>query len=138
MNYSLSIVLVLLIIPISITTVPAFGFGQNDTTCYERGDCDFFARPFDTMILPYTEVFGAFTFLLIWSVIIGILWLRLGNTMAVGIIGLTLAVVFNDPTKQLGIGFSEDAQLVGYLLLFLAIGIVLFQLFTVRTQYPTN
>lgn len=89
------------------------------------------------MILPYTEVFGIYTYLLLWSVIIGILWLRLGNTMAVGIIGVTLAILFQDPFNA-GVGFSDESQSIGYMLLILAIGIVVFQLFTVRTQFPTN
>lgn len=129
---ALTLLPILLIVPLEIQA-----FGPNNMTCYESGTCAFFEQPFDTMILPYTEVFGSFTYLIMWSVIIGILWLRLGNTMAVGVIGLTLAVLFQDPFDA-GIGFSDDAQTIGYLLLFLAIGIVVFQLITVRTQFPTN
>lgn len=126
-----------------LTLLPAFlpitsyGFGPNNATCYELGTCDFFESPFDTMILPYAEVFGSFTYIIMWSIIIGILWLRLGNTMAVGVIGLTLAVLFQDPFNA-GVGFSDDAQLMGYVLLGIAVAIVLFQLVTVRTQFPTN
>ncbi len=123
-----------IIIPIS---QDVSAFGPNNQTCYEIGNCAFFEQPFDTMILPYVEVFGSFTYLLLWSVIIGILWLRLGNTMVVGVIGVTLAVLFQDPFDQ-GVGFSDDSQQIGYLLLALAVGIVVFQLITVRTQFPTN
>jgi len=126
-----------LILPIIITPMEVLGFGPNNATCYELGTCNFFEEPFDTMILPYREVFGGFTYILLWSVIIGILWLRLGNTMVVGLLGLTLAVLFQDPFS-VGVGFSDDAQLIGYLLLGVAVAIVIFQLFTVRTQYPTN
>ena len=130
------LIAILTLLPV-LLPMSADGFGPNNQTCYEAGTCNFFEQPFDTMILPYTEVFGSFTYLLLWSVIIGILWLRLGNTMAVGVIGLTLAVLFQDPFDA-GVGFSDDSQLIGYILLALAVGIVVFQLITVRTQYPTN
>jgi hypothetical protein len=130
------LIALLTFLPIFIP-ISAEAFGPNNATCYELGTCEFFEQPFDTMILPYTEVFGSFTYLLLWSVIIGILWLRLGNTMAVGVIGVTLAVLFQDPFDS-GVGFSDDSQLIGYMLLALAVGIVIFQLITVRTQFPTN
>ena len=136
-NFKLFAFLTLLPILIPLTLPSVAGFGPNNQTCYEIGNCDFFEAPFDTMILPYTEVFGSFTYLLLWAVIIGILWLRIGNTMAVGVVGVTLAVLFQDPFNA-GVGFSDDAQTIGYLLLIIAIAIVVFQLFTVRTQFPTN
>lgn len=132
----LKLITIITLLPVFFPTI-SYQFGPNNQTCYEIGNCDFFDAPFDTMILPYTEVFGSFTYLFLWAVIIGILWLRLGNTMAVGVVGLTLAVLFQDPFEA-GVGFSDDAQTIGYLLLFVAVGVVLFQLFTVRTQYPTN
>ncbi len=96
------------------------------------------------MILPYQEVFGDFTFVIVWSIIIGILWLRLGNTMAVGIVGLALAALFQLPIDTNGDGepeltpFSDDAQIIGFALLIVAVAVVLFQITTVRTHYPSN
>ena len=129
----------------------SFGFGQDnpdtveiETTCYELGTCNFFEEPFNTLILPYSEVFGAFIFLLVWALIIGILWLRLGNTMVVGIIGLALAAMFNSPLDLDQDGqadltpFAGDAQLIGYVLLCVAITVVIYQILAVRTRYPSN
>lgn len=126
-----------MIIPILFPVQTGESFGISNSTCYELGTCDFFEEPFDTMLLPYQEVLGSFTYIILWAIIIGILWFRLGNTMAVGIVGVTLAVLFQDPFNT-GFGFSDDAQLYGYLLLFVAIGIVFFQIVVVRTQFPSN
>ena len=96
------------------------------------------------MILPYSEVFGAFIFVLIWALIVGILWLRLGNTMVVGMIGLALAALFQSPLDTNGDGvadltpFADDAQLIGYVLLGVAVAVVIYQILAVRTRYPSN
>jgi hypothetical protein len=138
----------LLVIPIIfILSIPpniAFGFGVESPECYELGTCDFFESPFNTMILPYATVFGAYIFVLIWALIIGILWLRLGNAMIVGMIGLAIAALFMSPLDTDGDGnsdftaFDGDAQLIGYVLLGIAITVVIYQILAVRTRYPSN
>ena len=133
--------LILLILPLlTITPTISFQFGPADPICYEIGTCDFFGSPFDTLILPYSVVFGSYIFILIWALIIGILWLRLGNTMVVGIIGLAVAALFQNPLAETPeeIPFSQDAQLIGYVLLGVAITVVIYQILAVRTRYPSN
>jgi hypothetical protein len=133
--------LILLILPLlTITPFLSYGFGIGSPSCYELGTCDFFSSPFNTLILPYSEVFGPFIFVLVWALIIGILWLRLGNTMVVGMIGLALAAVFQNPLAETAqdVPFAGDAQLIGYVLLGVAVTVVIYQILAVRTRYPSN
>lgn len=109
----------------------ASAFGPSDPECFELGTCDFFERPFDTMIVPYQATLGDFTLVAIWAIIIGILWLRVSNTMLVAMVGVALAAMFTQ-------GFSEEAQIIGYGMLAVAIGVALYQLFVVRLSFPTN
>lgn len=130
----LSTILLLLsfIIPVTV----AYGAGLGHEECYELGNCQFFDQPFNKMIIPYQTTLGGYTFVVIWGLIIGLLWLRMGNTMAVGIIGLVLAVLFNDPTTSTG--WQDNVFKTGWIMLIAAIGIVVYQLFTSRVHYPTN
>lgn len=109
----------------------AFAFGPTDPECFELGTCNFFERPFDAMIEPYNATLGDFSLVAIWAIILGVLWLRVSNTMLVAMIGIALAALFTQ-------GFSEDAQVIGYGLLAVAITVALYQLFVVRLSYPTN
>lgn len=99
--------------------------------CYELGTCDFFEEPLDTMLEPFLAVFGAFFYIIIWGLLIGILWLRVSNTMLVAIVGLVLAVLIQTQ-------FTTETQTVGYVLLALAITVALYQIFVIRTSFPTN
>lgn len=109
----------------------AFAFGPSDPECFELGTCNFFERPFDAMIEPYNATLGDFSLVAIWAIILGVLWLRVSNTMLVAMIGIALAALFTQ-------GFSEEAQIIGYGLLAVAITVALYQLFIVRLSYPTN
>lgn len=99
--------------------------------CYELGTCDFFGHPLDTMLEPFLAVFGAYFYIIIWGLLIGILWLRVSNTMVVAVVGVVLAVLIQTQ-------FSTETQTVGYALLALAIAVALYQIFTIRTHFPTN
>ncbi len=120
-----------LIFGITGYVLSASAFGPSDPECFELGTCDFFERPFDTMIVPYQATLGDFTLVAIWAIIIGILWLRVSNTMLVAMVGVALAAMFTQ-------GFSEEAQIIGYGMLAVAIGVALYQLFVVRLSFPTN
>lgn len=106
-------------------------FGPEDPTCIELGTCDLFSAPFDTMIEPYKVSIGDLALVVIWGIIMGILWLRVSNTMMVGVIGVALAAVFTQ-------GFGEESEVIGWSLLALAIGVALYQILVVRTHFPTN
>jgi len=139
-------IIILLVITLlsGVPIISVSAFGPQNQTCYEAGTCGFFESPFNVMILPYQEVFGGFTFVFVWAIIIGIIWLRAGNTMYVGVVGLTLAAVFNMPLDLDGDGspdftaFGDDAQLIGFSLVAVAVAVVLFQILTVRTHFPSN
>jgi len=100
-------------------------------TCYELGTCDFFLHPLDTMLEPFLHIFGAYFYIIIWGLLIGILWLRVSNTMLVAIVGVLLAVVIQTQ-------FTTETQTIGYGLMALAIAVALYQIFTIRTHFPTN
>lgn len=99
--------------------------------CYELGTCDFFGNPFDSMMQPFLAVFGAFFYIIIWGLLIGILWLRVSNTMLVGIVGLVLAGIMQ-------VQFTAQTWTIGLLLLGIALTVLLYQIFTVRTHFPSN
>lgn len=118
-------------------------FGPGDPECYEipdqEGCPDFFGQPFDRMFDPYNAVFEDFTFVIVWAIIIGILWLRVSNTMMVAVIGVVLAALFTRPDAQGNLtGFSEEAQAVGWGLMILAVVVAIYQILTVRIHFPTN
>jgi len=125
-----------------------FAYGPNDPECFEVGDCDLFAAPFDAMIAPFDAVFEGFTLVIVWGIIIGILWLRVSNPLMVGVVGVALAALFTRPDPAciaLGgekldclTGFSNEAQAVGWGLLILAIVVAIYQILTVRVNFPTN
>jgi len=99
--------------------------------CYELGTCEFFEHPLETMLEPFTAVFGAYFYIIIWGLLMGILWLRVSNTMVVGIVGLVLAILIQTQ-------FTTETQVVGYVLLALAVAVLLYQIFTTRVHYPSN
>lgn len=109
-----------------------YSFGPANPEPFELGNVTgFFADPFNEIISPYEATLGDFTLVIAWAIIIGVLWIRVSNTMMVGVIGVALAALFTQ-------GFSEDAQQIGYALLAAAVAVALFQLFTVRINFPTN
>lgn len=105
--------------------------GPNDPSCFELSTCDIFSKPLESIVIPYAATFGDFTLVIIWGIIIGILWLRVQNTMMVGIVGIALAAVFLP-------GFSQEAQVIGYGLLAVAVGVAVYQMVSTRLSYPIN
>ena len=114
-------------------------------TCYELGTCDVFASPLDAMLEPFFCAFsfgqevqtgescstgsGQIFLVVIWGLIIGIIWLRTSSTMMTGVIGIGIATIFT---------FSEKTIFIGITLLILAIGIVIYQLYKQRLDFPSN
>jgi hypothetical protein len=110
--------------------------GPSDPSCYELGNftasddnpCNIFGQPLTALATPFLEAFGDFTYVVVWGIIMGVLWLRVQNTMMVGLVGILLASVFT-------FGFDHDTQVIGYGLLVAAIGIALYQMITTRLHY---
>ena len=141
-NFILNISLILTVFTIPIIQLEAYGQIVTCTgtdvlidgvcrTCYELGTCDFFAHPLDTMLEPFLHVFGAYFYIIIWGLLIGILWLRVSNTMVVAVVGVVLAIMIQTQ-------FTTETQTVGYVLMALAIAVALYQILTIRTHFPTN
>lgn len=132
-NFGL-ITIILLIFIISNTQISK-SLGPSSPECYEtgdyslNGDCDLFGKPLTTMAKPFETIFGDFTFVIFWGIIMGVLLLRVQHTMMVGIVGVLLAALFTQ-------GFSQQAQVIGWGLLGVAIAVALYQLITVRVHYP--
>lgn len=128
-----------------IGTFHALGYGPNNPECFEQPDQEgcpsFFDAPFDRMLDPFNAVFQDFTFVVIWAIIVGILWLRVSNTMMVAVFGVVLAALFTrpDPANPTVLtGFSTEAQAVGWGLLILAVVVAIYQILQVRVHFPTN
>jgi len=142
--YTKSVITIASLIIIMSFSNSVFGYGPNSPECFEVPDMDgcptFFDQPFDRMFDPFNAVFQDFTFVVVWAIIIGILWLRVSNTMMVGVIGVVLAALFTRPDPATGqlLGFSTEAQAVGWGLLILAIVVAIYQILTVRVHFPTN
>ena len=101
----------------------------ENPACFEIGTCDLFANPLDAMLEPFISSMGQFFLVIMWGLIIGIIWLRTSNTMLTGVVGMGIASIFV---------FSEETQVLGVVLLGAAIGIVVYQLYTQRLNFPTN
>lgn len=114
-------------------------------TCYELGTCDVFASPLDAMLEPFFCSFsfgeevqtgescstgsGQIFLVVIWGLIIGVIWLRTSSTMMTGVVGIGIATIFT---------FSEKTIFIGITLLILAVGIVIYQLYKQRLDFPSN
>ena len=127
----------ILLLPLLFIPQESWQLGSGNFSCYETGDysnagpCPLFKDPLGTMSQPFVETFGDFTYVVFWGIIMGILWIRVQNTMMVGVVGVLLAAVFN-------FGFSHDTQVIGWGLLALAIGVALYQIISTKPHYPIN
>lgn len=115
---------ILLAIPIGTS----YSLGPNDPSCYELGSCDFFAAPIETISEPFEAVLGIYMYPVIWGIVMGFLYLRTESTMVVGIVGVMLSLF---------ITFSTQAQQIGLVLLFVSIGVVLYQLISIRIHFAS-
>lgn len=100
-----------------------------NTKCYELGTCDLFGNPLEAMLEPFYGAMGQFFLVIMWGLIIAIIWLRTSNTMLTGVVGIGIASIFV---------FSEETQLLGALLVGAAVGMVVYQLYIQRINFPTN
>lgn len=99
-------------------------------SCFETASCNFTGQMFQVALMPYQWTLGAFTPVAIWAILIGVIWFRTQNTMHLAIVGIVLnagLVIFYEPARN-----------IGWVLLALAIGVVLFQLFTNRINHGSS
>ena len=109
-------------------------FGDSCYENYEKAGeymCNIFNEPFKAVLEPFDAIFGGagelgFTIAIIWGIIIGILWLSTGNIMLCSIVGVVIASSVT--------GIYPQAQGVGFLLIGLSLGIIIFQLVRHKIQ----
>ena len=100
--------------------------------CFETYDtmCNIFNEPFAAVLKPFDAVLGTgelgLTIAVIWGIIVGVLWLKTGNLMLVSIVGIVIATSVT--------GIFPEAVGIGYLLIGVSLGIVIFQLIRHKIQ----
>lgn len=105
--------------------------------CFETYDtmCNIFNEPFAAVLKPFDAVLGGpdglggiggLTIAVIWGIIVGVLWLKTGNLMLVSIVGIVIATSVT--------GIYPEAVGIGYLLIGVSLGIVIFQLIRHKIQ----
>lgn len=111
----------------------SFQLGPSNPSCFETGTCNLWHNPLQTMTQPWIDVWEIggvnFFFVIIWGIIVGVIWLGTHHSMIAGVVGIGLAGLYV---------WDEKTLLVGGVLLAAAVGICLYQLVVVRSQYPTN
>ena len=95
--------------------------------CFKDASCDLQKDGFQILLMPLQWNLGELTPVALWGFFIGIIWLRTHSVQLVGIVGLVV--------NSMIIGFYEPARTVGYVLLALSIGIVIYQLVTNRLHH---
>lgn|SRR3990167_2219799 len=128
-KYILSGLLFLILVVTTNQVKISENLGPNDPDPYEIGTMDYFNEPLEVVTAPFTAVLGDYTYPIFWGIIIVFLWLRVENTMIVGIVGFMLSLF---------ITFSTAAQTVGVILLGLSIGITFYQLLSTKLHYNMN
>ena len=97
--------------------------------CFEKftgNMCGFFDSPFTAVLEPFNSILGDLTLVVIWSIVLGILWLRTENLMLVSIVGLVISATAT--------GLYEPAAGMGLLLGGVSMGIPVFQLVRHKIQ----
>ena len=98
--------------------------------CYETSTCDFTQDAFRTLLMPIEWNLGDFTPVVLWGLIIGVIWLRTHSVQLVGVVGIAI--------NSLLVAFYEPAREIGFLLLALSVGIVIYQLVTNRLHHGSS
>ena len=100
--------------------------------CFETYDtmCNVFNEPFTAVLKPFDAILGSgiegLTIAVIWGIILGVLWLKTENLMLCSIVGIVIATSVT--------GIYPEAQGIGYLLIGVSLGIVIFQLVRHKIQ----
>jgi len=100
-------------------------------SCVEDGTfCDFVQAPFDSMLKPFEIIFGVFTYPIFYGIFIGIIWLKTKDIMLTGVLGVF--TVGGAITGGVLTDWNDQIIQMGILLLAIAIGVVVYQLFIFR------
>lgn len=102
--------------------------------CIELGNC-VFPTPMDMVNYPYLVFFGDWFYIIFYTMIIGIVYLINKDMMLTGIVGIVVAGFFTGTSIYTN-SSTGQAFHIGYILLALSIGIVLFQLIRTKVNNP--
>jgi len=125
----LRLILILLGFGLSFTLFYPLVYSQ--TYCFENVTCSseaFIDSPLEAVLLPYIEILGDWTYIIIWGAIIGSLWYMTKNVSVTA-----LTATFYAGMLATGL-IDETAMGIGYALLGISIGIYAFNIF-MKTQY---
>ena len=106
-------------------------------SCIEDGTfCDFVQAPFDAMLQPFVVIFGDFTYPIFYGVFIGIIWLKSKDIMLTGVLGVF--TVGGAIAGGVLTDWNDQIIQMGILLLAIAIGVVMYQLFISKLAQPSQ
>jgi len=96
--------------------------------CFETFEtmCGVFENPFSAVMMPFQNVLGDLTLVIVWGAILGILWLKTENLALCSIVGILISSTVT--------GLYEPAQGIGLLLVGVSVGILVFQLIRHKVQ----
>lgn len=125
MRYLLALLAISIsMIPIADAREPQYCFeDQTDLCGLASGDP---TTIFEGIMDPLESQVPGFSMIIFWGGIMAILWFKTENIMLLGLIGIFVNATI--------VGISETAQGIGLLLLGVANGLLLYQLFRQRVQ----
>ena len=85
--------------------------------------------------MPFTLLIGDWIYILVWGMVLGVLYIRTGNPMLTGLIGVLVFSGFLGTSSYLGSSTSE-AFYWGFVILSAAVGMVVFYLLWTRSRQP--
>ena len=126
------IVTVLALTPL-IPSAFATGPGAQCYETYSGNLCGLLSGNFTQVMSavrqPLESQIPGFSLVIIWGGLIGIIWFKTENIMLMSIVGLVVAATITVGGSN---GISQQAVQIGYLLVGISIGILLFQLIRQR------
>jgi len=135
---------------IGLLFIPTMAYGQGtglntieecseklgkECQCWEVGSCNFASDPLGTMQMPFDSIFGGLSLVILWSLVLGIIWLRTQNPMLCGLLGVAMTGAYlatgDTPTAEF-----KQAQAIGVALFLTSVGISLYHLINSRLHAP--
>lgn len=116
---------------LAIGPVAAYGapgdscFEQPTPTCIQTFIDD---GIYNGLLEAYDPIFGDLTITIVWGIFLSILWHKVQNTQLVAVVGLATAGVIT--------GIHPEALRIGFMFVFIGLGITLFQLLQQKIKYP--
>ena len=124
-------------LPILLTLFQTISLQVPTPSCVEDGTfCDFTIAPFDAMLQPFILIFGVFTYPIFYGIFLGIVWLKTKDIMLTGVLGVF--TVGGAIAGGVLTDWNDQIIQMGVLLLAIAIGVVIYQLFITKLAQPSQ